>query len=887
LESLTPMMKQYHEIKRRFKEEILFFRMGDFYEMFGEDAERASKLLEISLTKRNEIPMCGIPYHAKDNYLHKILKAGLKVAICDQLEDPSVSKGIVKRGVTEVITPGTLVDDRLLNQLGQTENNFIMALEFDDVSVKGKKRGLLAEEYCLAVAYVDISTGDFFVYEEVETNVHQAIVDKLCQVSPRELILKESLKEDSRFLKLLDKYQKDIPKNFIPDYRFDRTQGEDAILELLKVKTLKGFGVENKPVALGVAGALIYYLRETQLREISHLNNIRPVERNRHMVLNETSIRNLELVSNLHDGSKNYTLYSVLNESKTSMGGRMLHQWILNPLLDIDELVRRQGIVSYFIDHTELISSVQFLMGKMTDIERLIGKISLNKLNPRDLQSLKITLIFIAEIRDSLSDHPALSHYTTEIPSNQDMINLIQKAIMDEPAVDFSSGPVIQTGYHKELDDLRLISQQGKDYLIDLQEREKESLGISNLRIKYNKVIGYFIEVSKANSKHIPEHYIKKQSLTNVSRYTLPELTEYESGILGAQERILALEKELFDEVRLLICEHISSLKKTSQLVAELDILVGFAYLALNQDYCRPELHTKDELILRDARHPVVEKHLIEGDFIPNDLQLNKKESRILIITGPNMAGKSTYLRQSALLSVMAQIGSFIPAQYGKLALVDRIFTRIGASDNLARGESTFLVEMIETAIILNNATEKSLVIMDEIGRGTSTYDGLSIAWSIVEYLSSPKRNMGKVLFATHYHELTALAREKGIQNFQVLVREWGDEIIFMHKVKEGAGGKSFGIQVARLAGLPKEVLQRAKVILADLENRNYEVEEDLLSHSYLKNKLAEESRQQDLFPKDYDSLAREVLKLDPEASHNIIMKRITRLQEKIRKGEI
>ncbi len=869
MENLTPMMKQYYGIKNQFKKEILFFRMGDFYEMFAEDAKKASKILNIALTKRTNIPMCGIPYHAKDNYIYKLIKSGLKVAICDQLEDPSLCKGIVKRGVTEVITPGTMLDDPTNTK--EQLNNFIMALQFKN------------SNNTLAIAYADIATGEFFIYEENENNIFQAIIDKLFQINPKELILPEPVKDNQPFMDLLKKYQKEITKNYLPQYRFDKNEGEEILKNLLKVKTLKGYNIEDKLLAIGSAGSLIYYLKETQLKEISHLSKIIPIQKNDYMALNETTIKNLELVKNTKDGSKQYTLFNELNKSNTAMGGRLLYTWILNPLLNIGAIKKRQQIVKYFFDNPPLLLLIRTSLKKIIDIERLIGKIALKKISPREITALKISLIACEEVKAILSEHNTLLEYSN-LPNLKRIISCIENAILDEPANDFANGSVIKNGYNNDLDKLREFNQEGKDYLIKLQNSEKTKLK-TNLKIKYNKVLGYFIEVSKSNTKNIPQHYIKKQSLVNSSRYTIPELAEYESKILNAQEKILFLEKQLFEEVISFLCEHLSNIKKLSKLIAKLDVLSGFAFIALNKNYTMPEISSNGGIFISEGRHPVVENNLKDSEFIPNDLILNKDKSRLLLITGPNMAGKSTYLRQTALLIIMAQIGSFIPVGSAELSLVDRIFTRIGASDNLARGESTFLVEMIETAIILNNATENSLIIMDEIGRGTSTYDGLSIAWSIVEYLSQNEKVLGKVLFATHYHELTALAKEEGIECYQVLVKEWGDEIIFLHKVKEGSASKSYGIQVARLAGLPNEVINRAKNILADLENKNYSVEEDLLNYKSLKKEYKKNIEQFNLFPQHYDKLANEILKLD----HNspLLIKKIKELQNKVRRGEI
>ncbi len=876
------MMKQFHDIKNRYHDEILFFRMGDFYEMFGEDAEKASKILGIALTKRNNIPMCGIPHHAKDNYLFKLIKAGYKVAICDQLEDPSTAKGIVKRGVTEVITPGTLIDDRLLDQMGQAQNNYIMALQIKAKSPDETDQNI----YVLGLAYLDLSTGDFIVYENDENNVYQAIVDQLYRISPKELILPESLKENRDFQKLLARDQKETIKNYLADYRFDLKQGETILLEELKVSTLKGFGIEKKPLAVGAAGSLLYYLKETQLRDISHLSTIHSLDKSQFMELNESTLKNLELTSNIQDGTRKHTLFSVLNKCKTAMGSRKLNRWILQPLMDRNLIKQRQEVVSFFFHDGNLLLEIQNYLDSLMDVERLLGKIALDKASPRGFIGLKHSLLAVQNIFDKLSKYPVFSRFTENSPDFTSVITLIQKALMDEPDGDLSSGSVIREGYHLELDNLKAVSREGRDFIIELQEKERSNLRIANLRIKYNKVIGYFIEVSKGNTKNVPDHYIKKQSLTNATRYTLPELTEYESKILGAQEKILALERELFESIRLTLCDHLGSLKTVCERISEIDILGGFAYTALHQNYIMPELSEDKDLIIKDGRHPVVEMFLKDDEFIPNDLIFQDTE-RLHIITGPNMAGKSTFLRQAALLVIMAQIGSFIPAQYAKIPIIDKIFTRIGASDNLARGESTFLVEMIEAALILNNATERSLIIMDEIGRGTSTYDGLSIAWSIVEYLALESRKLGKVLFATHYHELTSLAKEQGIQSFQVLVREWGDEIIFLHKVDQGSGGKSYGIQVARLAGLPNKVIQRAKEILSDLENRNYEVEDDLLKQEKMKDIFQQDQNQLSLFPVQYDRLAKEILKLDVNTPPTLLSQRLEQLQAKIRRGDL
>lgn len=878
MEQLTPMMKQYYDIKSKFKDEILFFRMGDFYEMFGEDAESASKILDIALTKRNNIAMCGIPYHAKDNYLFKILKAGLKVAICDQLEDPSKAKGIVKRGVTEVITPGTLVEDKLLDQIGVSSHNYILTLHFSDKDANNTE---------LSLAYCDISTGDFFAYEEYETNVFQAIVDQLSQIQPREILLSESKKENKKLVQLIQRYIGNIPLNFIPGYRFDPHQNENILLEQFQVSTLKGLGFDNKALSIGTSGALIHYLKESRLQEISHLRQIRFNDKSQHLNLNETTIKSLELIQNIQDSTSHYTLFSVLNQCQSKMGSRLLNRWILNPLLDQESILYRQSIVDFFISDENLLDDLRESLKRIMDIERLIGRVALNKINPKDLFGLKQSLIYLKDILNQISEYDLFKEEVNDLPAFDKVIENIDTMLSDDPPLDFN-GEVIKPGYHSDLDSLREIRAKGKDTILEIQENEKKKLGISNLRIKYNKVIGYFLEVSKGNDKLIPEHYIRRQSLTNVTRYTLPELSEYETKILGAEDKIIEMEKDLFEELRIIVCDHLNQLKELCAFISKLDVLMAFAYLALRQNYIKPIVNEQKELLIKEGRHPVVEYFINSEEFIPNDLYLNNEDCRLQIVTGPNMAGKSTYLRQAALLVIMTQIGSFIPAESAKIPIIDKIFTRIGASDNLARGESTFLVEMIETAQILNSASENSLIIMDEIGRGTSTYDGLSIAWSIVEFLSQPDRRMGYTLFATHYHELTALAKEKGIKNYQVLVREWGDEIIFLHKVKEGSGNKSYGIQVARLAGIPDEVIKRSKEILSDLENRNFEVEDDLLSARHVKEEVQTNGEPQlDLFPLPYDQLAKEVLNINTELDPHIVLNRLEKLQDRIKKGEI
>lgn len=853
---LTPMMSQYYSIQKSIKKEhpksLIFFRLGDFYEMFDEDAQTGSQILGIALTKRQKTPMCGIPYHAKENYLGKLIQAGYTVVICDQLEEASQSKGLVPRGVTEILTPGTLVEEELLNQLPVQGQNFISALfcssKFPDSTLPNST----SPKIPFALAYLELSTGEFWVYEEdykedeknyeenyakgygkthknstknSQKDFYTALFDHLSQISVREILIAESLKTHSNLIESIERYSPSIAKNFLPDYYFDLTHAQNTLLETLGTTSLRAFGLEAKPLVIRSCGALISYLKKTKKRNLEHIDPIRLFQKKDYLLLNESSIRNLELIeensmdTRLNKASRTNegppkTLYGVLNYTRTQMGKRSLQKWILQPLIDLYLIQNRLDRVQFWVENPEYLNQIRENLSQILDLERLTSRIALNKIQAIDLDRLKHSLHMIQRIQKTLVKVP-LYQKDLQFEGNnpEPILELLKRAIV--PAKLQLEQGIIQKGFSEKLDSIRLILNQGKQYLLQIQKQERLKLKIPTLRIKYNRVLGYFIEVSKGQSRFIPEYYIKKQTLSNVDRYTLEELSLYESQILSAEEDIQILEREIVEDLRKFLLEYLKTLKTWAKFLIELDILQSFAYLALQKNYSRPEVHGGEELLIEKGRHPVVEGFM-KKDFIPNDTILNTQDSRIHIITGPNMAGKSTYLRQTALIVLMAQMGCFVPAERAKIPIVDQIFTRIGAGDRLIRGESTFLVEMIETASILHHATNRSLVIMDEIGRGTSTYDGLALAKSIIEYLVQKKKP--KVLFATHFHELHTLAGRHGIQNYQFLVQEWNQEIIFLHRVEKGLSSRSYGIHVAKLAGLPKEVIQRAKKLAEELE---------------------------------------------------------------------
>jgi len=802
---MTPMVRQYHEIKKKYKDTILFFRLGDFYEMFYDDAIVASKELDLTLTSRHKgekdkIPMCGIPYHAAENYIARLIRKGYKVAICEQVEDPKLAKKLVKREVIQVITPGTVTD---FSMLSQKSNNYLMSLTLTD--------------HKIGMAFVDVSTGDFFVTENEKSKANEFIENEITRFKPSEALIPESLYNNPEIQKIFSLHP-EILVNKYYDWVFDSEYSKNKLLEHFKVHSLSGFGCEDKYSAIGSAGAILHYLEETQKQALPHIENLKFYTTSEFMILDNATVRNLELVYNLQDNTTARTLFSVLDYTNTPQGGRLLKRRILEPLIDVGKIKQRQKYVEILFESDSDRKKIREILNKIGDIERLASRIALNKANPKDIVSLKNSLKYSMDLKEFITNIAGLQNLAEQIPDVKDIITLIDESIEEDAPVQISDGGVIKEGFNQELDKYRKAQREGKDWIANLQKSEIERTGINSLKIKYNKVFGYYVEVTKPNLPMVPKEYIRKQTLVNAERFTFPKLQEYEEIILTATEKIIELETTLFQEIREKIKKRLKEIKDVGKKIAEIDYFASLAECAKLNNYTRPEVNDSDKIIIKSGRHPVVEVTVKTEPFIPNDTLMDNGENRILIITGPNMAGKSTYLRQVALIVLLAQIGSFVPAEEAEIGIVDRIFTRVGASDNLARGESTFLVEMNETANILNNATQRSLIIMDEIGRGTSTYDGLSIAWAVIEYIYNKSYIGAKTLFATHYHELTQLGRKKGIKNYNILVREWGDKVIFLRKVAPGAADKSYGIQVAQLAGLPKRVIERAKQILYELE---------------------------------------------------------------------
>lgn len=806
---LTPMMAQYQEIKADNPGSLLFFRLGDFYEMFGDDAIEASRLLEITLTARGsgdgrttKIPMCGVPYHAAENYINKLTKLGKKVAIVEQTEDPKKAKGMVKRELVRIITPGTKLSP---NSLEAKQNNFLAALAYDN--------GILG------LAAADLSTGEFLVTELSGTTAVEDLLAELGRFQAAEcLIPHDFMPTVQRRLTALGVCH----LTEIEGFRFDGDAGRIQLTDYFKLHSLDGFGCQGMSTGLGAAAAIVYYLNETQKCNLAHIKKLVPYSIQDQMGLDDASIRNLELVRNAQNQGKANTLLAVLDHTCTGMGGRLLYHWLIRPLQNREELLKRQAAVAELLEGVHLRQAIKEQLLKLYDLERLAGRIGAGTATPKDLAALRNSLQLIPRIKATLAANSSvlLRNIGSDCPEATDSKNLLDQAIMDEPPLLLKDGGVIKSGYHQVVDHLRELTQQGKSYITKLQQQERERTGIGNLKIEYNNVFGYYIEVSKANSKLVPAEYSRKQTLVNAERYSIPQLKDYEQKVLTAQEKLVEIEQQLFQEIRLKILDQIQDIQRAAHMMAQLDVLAALAHAAAINHYNRPHITNSSELRIIGGRHPVVEQ-LVVDKFIPNDLLLNHDHNLISVITGPNMAGKSTYLRQNALIVIMAHIGSFVPADQAEVPIIDRVFTRVGATDNLAGGQSTFMVEMNETAAILNNATKKSLVILDEVGRGTSTFDGVSIAWAVVEYLHDKVE--AKTLFATHYYELTELSLSKPkVKNNNIAVKEWQDEIIFLRKIVEGSADRSYGIQVARLAGLPGHVINRAKEVLHNLEEANY-----------------------------------------------------------------
>ena len=814
----TPAMKQYQNIKGDYPDSILFFRIGDFYEMFFDDAITASKALNITLTSRdknkeNPVPMCGVPHHAVDIYIGRLIKKGFKVAVCEQMEDPKTVKGVVKREVIRVITPGTVLNPNLL---GEKDNNFFVSL-YPDQNGYG-------------IAVIDISTGDFRVAEFTDSsgNSHEDLLKRIknefLKLEPKEILVPKSFlnNSDSKLQTLNSELSAAV--NSCEEWVYDYDYAYKTLLEQFKTVSLDGFGCENMPLAISAAGAAIYYFKATQKSPLTHLYRISLLKSDDFMNLDFSTQRNLELTRRSYDGSKEGSLLELLDLTVTSMGGRRLKEWLLKPLLNADKIKTRHDTVGKLKDSHRTREEIRDNLNKILDMERLTARITLSAANARDLIALKNSITPIKTIKELLEKIPSeiFKGMLSEWDDLTDIEKLIDISIKDEPPLSLKDGGLIKDGYSKELDDLRSISRDGKEWIVQMEGREREKTGIANLKVSYNKVFGYFIEITKKHLSKVPEGYIRKQTVATGERYISQELKEYEDKILGAEEKIKNIEYQIFEEIRKRVAEEGKRILKMAGIISEIDVLSTLSEVASRYDYTCPDINEGDTIEIIDGRHPILEK-IIEGErFVPNDTCLDSHNNQIMIITGPNMAGKSTYMRQTALIVLLSQTGSFVPAREARIGIVDRIFTRVGAQDYLQKGQSTFMVEMNETANILNNATSRSLIILDEIGRGTSTFDGISIAWSVVEYIHNNTK--AKTLFATHYHELTELSMTlDSVKNYNIAVKEWNDEIIFLRKIASGGADKSYGIQVARLAGLPKEVIERAKEVLSNLENKEFD----------------------------------------------------------------
>lgn len=805
---LTPMMKQYMETKSQYQDCILFYRLGDFYEMFFEDALTASRELEITLTGKNcgqeeKAPMCGVPYHAVEGYLNRLVAKGYKVAICEQVEDPKMTKGIVKREVVRIVTPGTNLDTQALDE---TKNNYIMCIVY------------IADKYGVSVA--DISTGDYFVTEIPDS---AKLLDEIYRFSPSEIICNEAF-----YMSGVDmdgmKDRLGITIYSLESWYFDDEVCRKKLLEHFEVSSFAGLGLADYDCGIISAGALLQYLLETQKNSLSNLTHITPYAAGKFMMIDSSTRRNLELCETLREKQKRGSLLWVLDKTKTAMGARTLRKYVEQPLIDKTEIIRRLDAVQELKEQAISREEIREYLSPVYDLERLITKIAYGSANPRDLTAFRSSLEMLPALLYILQEMKAelLKDLAVDLDPLEDLCILVKKAIREDPPIAMKEGNIINDGYNEEVDKLRRAKSDGKDWLAKLENDEREKTGIKNLKIKYNKVFGYYLEVTNSYKEMVPEYYTRKQTLANAERYITPELKELEDMILGAEDKLYALEYELYSEVRDLIASQIERIQKTAKAVAALDAFASLALVAERNNYVRPKINEKGVIDIKEGRHPVVERMIPNEMFISNDTYLDDKKHRISIITGPNMAGKSTYMRQTALIALMAQIGSFVPAKSANIGLSDRIFTRVGASDDLASGQSTFMVEMTEVANILRNATSKSLLILDEIGRGTSTFDGLSIAWAVIEYISDSRLLGAKTLFATHYHELTELeGKIDNVNNYCIAVKEKGDDIVFLRKIVKGGADKSYGIQVAKLAGVPELVIGRAKEIVEELSDED------------------------------------------------------------------
>ena len=858
----SPMMQHYLQTKEKYKDCVLFYRLGDFYEMFFDDAINVSRELELTLTGKDcgqeeRAPMCGIPYHAAENYIAKLIEKGYKVAICEQLEDPKLAKGIVKRDVIKVVTPGTVVESSLLEE---KKNNYIMAIY---------KEGIY-----FGIAVCDISTGDFYATEIREENNFEKLLDEISRYNPSELVINKMMADSTEeiatikqrfnsFISVIDAFDSDYQKI---DKEFELKDAGGASLTSLKTKLF----------AVSAINGLMYYIEDTQKAKMENLNQITIYSTTKYMSLDINARRNLELTERMRDKSKKGTLLWVLDKTDTSMGGRLLRRWLSDPLIDVPAINRRLEAVKELKERPMLRDDLSAALKNVYDIERLAGKISYGTANARDLVTLKNSVHQLPEIKNILKETKSemLQGLYNSLDVLEDIYEIIEEAIVDDPPMSVKEGGLIKKGYDETIDELLDATTNGRKWLAEIEAKEKQETGIKNLKIGYNKVFGYYIEVSKSFVKQVPERYIRKQTLTTGERFITEELKNMENQILGAQEKVVALEYDIFVKIRNTIEQSAKRLQSSASIVAKIDVLSSLAKVAEEMNYCMPVVDNSDVIDIKEGRHPVIEKMLPAGAFVQNDAYLDSNENRLSIITGPNMAGKSTYMRQVALITLMAQIGSFVPAREAHIGVVDKIFTRVGASDDLSMGESTFMVEMMEVSAILKNATNKSLVILDEIGRGTSTYDGLSIAWAVAEYISNKETCGAKTLFATHYHELVGLENKlDGVKNYHVAVKEKGEDVIFLRKILPGGTDESYGVHVARLAGVPKAVTKRANEILKSLERKSI-----IKDAPKTKEEKAKSEGQMDLFNYKLAEIAHELdkVKLDeitPIDALNILSK--------------
>jgi len=809
--NLTPAMRQYFEAKRQYRHAIVFFRMGDFYEMFYEDALVAARALDLTLTSRSKdatgtaVPMCGFPYHAADGHIARLVKKGYRVAICEQVEDPKKAKGVVKREVVRVVSPGTLSD---AGYLDAREPSFLMAIS--PISGANQK----AVEY--GVALLDLSTGEFDVAEYSGPEGLQALQDEIAVLRPREIVVASGYDVKAEIPEIA---RLELPITEVDGWHFDLESARQTLLEQLRVSSLDGYGLERRPAAVAAAGALVRHLRDTQKAELAHVRSVRLKHAGDTLLIDPTTLKHLEVVEAM-DGGRQGSLLHEIDRTVTSMGGRLLRAWLLRPLVVLERIRDRLDAVEEFAFRSTDRGKFREVLKTVQDLERLVARAALGNAGPRDLAGLKQSIAAVPRVRLILEafEAPLTRSLVSSLDDLTDVRDDIDRTLIDEPGALVRDGGYIRDGVDKELDELRRISRSGKQVIAELEEREKQRTGISSLKVRYNRVFGYYIEISKSNLHAVPPDYHRKQTIAGGERFITPALKEYEEKVLGADERILEREIELFDELRARVAAEAPRIQETARSLAALDVLAGLAETAALSNYIKPHVHESDEMVVVDGRHPVVERRC-NGAFVPNDTNLDGTASQLVILTGPNMGGKSTYLRQTAIICLMAQAGSFVPATRAKVAVVDRIYARVGASDNITRGQSTFMVEMQETANILHGATARSLIVLDEIGRGTATFDGLSIAWAVAEYLATNQRGRPKTLFATHYHELTDLADAlPGVVNAHVAAREWQDGIVFLHKIVPGRSDRSYGIQVARLAGMPAPVITRARAILESLE---------------------------------------------------------------------